>query len=167
MAILVHPKEGINQIELNQFQEIPIGKKPKAKKVKIQRTQKKRISRKELKELGLYTLPKKKLLYNDYIPLNDLWNGYMLEQFGDDFKQLEEKFNFTHNQYEIMSGLLHKSDFHGAKIKVIQSKCPSMVGHKGIVIMETRDTLNIISKDNILRGEQVIHKLWRFLINIF
>lgn len=43
------------------------------------------------------------------------------------------------------------SDFHGAYIEVIQSKNPSLVGHKGIVMKETENTLVIISVDNRLR----------------
>lgn len=149
MKILVHQREVVGDI--NAYQEIPNTKKIRKKKPK--RLQKKRMSRKEMKDLGMFALPREKLKYEDYTDLNELWNGYMLEQLGEDLDKIEKQLDCTSPHYDITSGLIHKSDFHGAKIKVIQSKNESLVGHKGIVIMETKETLNILSKDNILRGK--------------
>lgn len=53
----------------------------------------------------------------------------------------------------VFSSLIHKSDFHGAIIKVVRSKCSTMVGHKGIVILDTKGTFNIIGKDNVLKSK--------------
>lgn len=53
----------------------------------------------------------------------------------------------------IFSSLIHKSDFHGAMIKVVRSKCTTMVGHKGIIILDTKGTFNIIRKDNELKSK--------------
>ena len=51
------------------------------------------------------------------------------------------------------SHLLSKADFHGAEVRVVRSKCSSLVGQTGIVIFDTRNTFKIISKDNIVRSE--------------
>lgn len=153
MEILVHPREEMNQCELNQFQEISNVKKRKKEQNKIKK-QKKRMSRKEMKELGLYSLPRSTMKYEDYRELNKLWVNYMQDLIGDDFEQLTRNLDCTSPHYDNTSGQIHKSDFHGAKIKVVQSKCSSLVGQKGIVIMETKETFNILSKDNILRGMQ-------------
>lgn len=56
----------------------------------------------------------------------------------------------------LFSSLIHKSDFHGAIIKVVRSKCSTMVGHKGIVILDTKGTFNIIRKDNVLKSNYFI-----------
>lgn len=156
MESLIHPREEMNQCELNQFQEIPNDKK-RTKKSKTFRKQRKRISRREMKELGLYNLPRKTMKYDDYRELNQLWNKYMQEQLGDDLDQLKKGFECTSPHFDGSSGLIHKSDFHGAKIKVIQSKCASLIGHNGIVIMETKETFNILSKDNTMRGKFQIY----------
>lgn len=152
LEVLVDPREKrkTNIDDLSPYLELPNYKK-KVKEPKKFKKQKKRMSRKEMKNLGLYSLPRKSMKYDDYKDLNALWIGYMQEQLGSDLKQLEKKLTLTDPQYDMMSGTIHKSDFHGAKIKVIKNKCPSMVGHKGIVIMETKETFNILSKDNILR----------------
>lgn len=149
--MLIDPREKkkVNLNELNQYHELSNVKT--VKKEKKFKKQKKRLSRKEIKNLGLYSMPRESMKYNDYKNLNELWVGYMEEQLGDDFKQLEKSLTLADPHYDMMSGLIHKSDFHGAKIKVLQSKCSSLVGQKGIVIMETKETFNIISKDNILR----------------
>lgn len=58
------------------------------------------MSRKEYKDLGLYSLPRKTLKYADYKDLNDLWNSYMEQQLGSDLKALSTKLNTTHSLYE-------------------------------------------------------------------
>ena len=43
---------------------------------------------------------------------------------------------------------LLKADYHGCMITVRKTKCPSLLGLSGIVLMETKNTFKIISKDN-------------------
>jgi ribonuclease P protein subunit POP4 len=76
----------------------------------------------------------------------------MDQQFGaGDLKTLIAKFEPTHPQYDQTSAILHKSDFHGAKLKVSSSKNCSLVGKKGIVLLDTKGAFSIISKDNVMR----------------
>lgn len=150
---LVDPREKKNTKiqDLTVFVELKNEHK-KVKKPQKLKKQKKRLSRKEFKELGLYSLPRKTLKYDDYIPLNELWNSYMEQQFGTgDLKTLQAKFDPTHPIYDQVSGVIHKSDFHGAKVKVAHSKCVSLTGHKGIILMDTKGTFSLICKDNVLR----------------
>lgn len=151
--------------DLTIFNEIKNEHK-KIKKPQKLRKQKKRLSRKEFKNLGLYALPRKTLRYTDYIQLNELWNSYMDHQLGaSDLKALQLKFNPTHPHYDQTSGLIHKSDFHGAKIKVTSSKCASLIGLKGIIVLDTKGTFSIISKDNVLRSlpknDSIFELKWR------
>lgn len=137
----------------------------KVKKPQKIRRQKKRLSRKDAKELGLYCLPRKTLKYTEYLPLNELWNSYMTSQFGSgDLQSLKSKFDPAHPQYDQISSLIHKSDYHGAILKVTHSKCASLVGHKGILIMDTKGTFSILGKDNILRvipkNESIFELKW-------
>ncbi|KAG7203835.1 hypothetical protein KM043_013846 [Ampulex compressa] len=50
-----------------------------------------------------------------------------------------------------MNQQLMKADFHGAKILVVKSKCPSLVGLGGIVIQDTKNAFRICCTDNIIR----------------
>lgn len=137
--------------DISVFTEIRNEHKKGNKPQKLKR-HKKRLSRKEFKDLGLFSLPRKTLKYEDYLQLNALWNSYMEQQLGAGGTiQLINKFDPTHPQYDQLSSLIHKSDFHGARLKVTCSKCASLVGHKGIVLLESKFTFSIISKDNVLR----------------
>lgn len=49
---------------------------------------------------------------------------------------------------------LMKADFHGAKISIDRSKCPSLVGVTGIVIQDTKNTFRVCGMDNIIRSKQ-------------
>lgn len=44
-----------------------------------------------------------------------------------------------------------KADFHGCFLTVSKSCCPSYIGSTGIVIMETRNTFKIITKQNHIK----------------
>ena len=44
-----------------------------------------------------------------------------------------------------------RADLTGALITLASAACPSMVGMTGLVVMETKNTLQIIMKDNKLR----------------
>ena len=90
----------------------------------------------------------------------------MDQQFGSgDQKALLLKFDPAHPLYEQTSAILHKSDFHGAKLKVSSSKCTSLVGQTGIVLLDTKGTFSIISKDNVLRvipkSDSMLELIWK------
>jgi len=48
---------------------------------------------------------------------------------------------------------LYKCDFHGAHIKVVSSKCCSYVLVTGVIILETKNTFQIIGVDNKLKSK--------------
>jgi ribonuclease P protein subunit POP4 len=152
MEVLIDSREKkkVNIDELSQYQELS-NVKTRSKEPKQFKKQRKRLARKDMKNLGLYSLPRESMKYKDYEELYKLWSGYMEEQFKNDFQQLEKSLSLADPHYDMMSGMVHKSDFHGAKLKVIQSKCPSLTGLKGIVVKETKETFNILGKDDILR----------------
>lgn len=160
-----HEKKNAKIQDLTFFAEIKNEHK-KVKKPQRPKHEKKQVSRKELRDLGLYSLPRKTLKYADYLKLNDLWNSYMEQQFDcTDLPALKLKFDTTHPQFEQTSSLIHKSDFHGAKIKVTHSKCASLVKHKGIILIDSKGTFSIICKDNVLRvipkSDSIFEIKWR------
>ncbi|KEP67770.1 UNVERIFIED_CONTAM: hypothetical protein HHA_228720 [Hammondia hammondi] len=46
---------------------------------------------------------------------------------------------------------MSKADFHGAKVKVVRSKTPALVGRQGIVVEETQQSLLLLGEDQVLR----------------
>nr|XP_050868312.1 ribonuclease P protein subunit p29 [Vespula vulgaris] len=90
------------------------------------------------------------LKYTDLLPLHELWLKYIQNILGDKFSS-----NATHNpidsNWENINQQLIKADFHGAKISVVKSKCPSLVGINGIVVQDTKNTFKVCSTDNVIR----------------
>jgi len=122
------------------------------------RKSKKQLTAKERRNLGLFRLPKKGLQYSSYLPLHNLWTGYMKELL--DLEGLEASgwkpgLNEEPRQMQLQTRLC-RADLHGAMVKVATATCPSHKDVQGLVVMETKNTLQILGKDNTLR---VIPKL--------
>ena len=138
-------------INLNHETQL-IGTKSKKQHSKKKRKlpTRKSLSRKQLADLGLYTMPTKSMKYDDLLPLHELWKGYMCQQLNllpcDNPPEVHEA------AYENFSKLLMKSDFHGSIVTVTRSKNPSLVGASGIVAMDTKGTFKILGRDNKLRS---------------
>ncbi|XP_012055126.1 PREDICTED: ribonuclease P protein subunit p29 [Atta cephalotes] len=86
--------------------------------------------------------------YSDVLPLNQLWLQYMREMLCvESFADISE----NPRNWENVNLQLIKADFHGAKISIDRSKCPSLVGVTGIVIQDTKNTFRVCGMDNIIR----------------
>lgn len=108
------------------------------------------LTRKEYADLGLYTLPTKSIKYKDLLPLHSLWTEYVREFLS--LNQTSILPDVSDANYDGFSKLLTKLDFHGARLTVTRSKCPSLVGSTGIVALDTKNTFKICSQDNRLRS---------------
>ncbi|XP_014237217.1 ribonuclease P protein subunit p29 [Trichogramma pretiosum] len=84
--------------------------------------------------------------YEDMLPLNSLWLGYMLNGIG---KIVPPSLS---PQCEKICQQMIKAEYIGAKISITRSKCPSYYGLEGIIILDTKCTFKIISKDNVIRS---------------
>jgi len=128
--------------------------KPKGKGPQNQvRKSKKQLTAKERRNLGLFRLPKRGLQYSSFLPLHNLWAGYMKELL--DLEGLETSgwkpgLNEEPRQQQLQTRLC-RADLHGAMLKVTSATCPSHKDVQGLVLMETKNTLQILGKDNILR----------------
>ncbi|XP_012527218.1 ribonuclease P protein subunit p29 [Monomorium pharaonis] len=88
--------------------------------------------------------------YSDLLPLNHLWLQYMREMLGiESFTSIPK--NPGSPNWESLNLQLIKADFHGAKISIDGSRCPSLVGVMGIVIQDTQNTFRICGMDNVIR----------------
>lgn len=95
------------------------------------------LTSKKRKELKLFELPKECEKYELYLPLHNLWKSYMQDLI---------------EPHSDIPSLMVKADYHGAIIKVIQSKTPELVGIEGIVLQESMNTFKIITKENCYKG---------------
>jgi len=147
--------------------------KNKNKKSKPSRRSRQYLSAKERRSLGLYRLPKKGLKYSSFLPLHSLWTGYMEELL--DLDNLE-KGGWSPNLSEETRQLqlqmrICRADFHGAVVKVVGAFCSTHIGLEGIVVMETKNTIQIISKNNVLRilpklGSSFCFKVGKFIFTV-
>lgn len=159
---LVEPKKRPNVSVKRWHKTVLTGSKiqppNKKTKQKPQKTKKKpkRMTRTEFADLGLFNLPTKSLKYADLVPMHDLWTQYIEKQLEPFLKNRDDGKlsvpDVCDNNYDHFSKTLVKSDLHGAKITVECSCNPSLVGHTGIVAMETRNTFKIVCADNKIRS---------------
>lgn len=99
------------------------------------------LSAKQRRKLGLYDLPREGQKYATFVPLHQLWLGYVHEILGTGI--------YTGGQD--VGAKLSAADFHGAEVEVVRSGCVGRVGIKGIVVKDTRFVFEIITPKNILK----------------
>ena len=141
------------------------------KENKQNRNRKKVLTSIEKRKLGLHKLPRTGLKYRSFASLHKFWVEYM-----ENFLDLEARYaNCLRHKAHVLkkfklifyfklcstSGanqdLLHqriaKADYHGCLLMVTRSKCPSYIGAKGIVVLETKNTFQIICEDDKLKSK--------------
>ena len=108
----------------------------------VRRRQGKLLTARERRDLGLHRLPKKGLKYTDVVPINRLWLEYISGLVDlSKWSEGDESFQVR----------LCRADYHGAEVKVTRSPNAALVGIGGLVAAETRNTLQIIGRDDKLR----------------
>ena len=105
------------------------------------------LSAKEKRVLGVYDIPDDARKYELYEPLYNMWLGYMWEILGMD----ADKGAFVTPQNK--GSILASADYHGAMISVARSRCVSHVGLSGIVVRDTKFTLQMVTKQNDLKSK--------------
>jgi len=101
----------------------------------------KEMSAREKRSRGIYRISPKNQRYDMYLPLHELWTGYM-----------QELLNLAPNSnLKVVYPKLLRADYHGCVLTVSRSKCPSYVGTCGILLQETKNAFKIITKDDKLK----------------
>lgn len=96
------------------------------------------LSARQRRKLGLHDVPREGQRYDIFVPLNSLWVGYIREILGNEV--------YTGGQGA--AAKLTAADYHGAKLEVSRSTCPSRVGIQGIVIKDSKFAFEIITPKN-------------------
>ncbi|XP_014093382.1 ribonuclease P protein subunit p29 [Bactrocera oleae] len=108
------------------------------------------IPRRQYRTLGLNTLPKTAMTYLEAMTIHRVWRCYVREALGirpgDFLPTVYEK------GHDPICQLLMKTDLHGAKMEVLASKCETLVGLIGVVVLETKNIFKMVGKDDRLRS---------------
>eukprot|EP00741_Cyanophora_paradoxa_P003086 tig00000663_g2995.t1 len=124
------------------------------RKAAMQAQRVKRVSAKQQRKLKVYDIPEESKKggavigatakvrvvdrssrwYELYVPLHHLWTKYIGDVLGPGPPSGPQALNS-----------LLKADFHGCRMRVVKSKCPSLVGIEGIMLQETEHTFRIIT----------------------
>ncbi|CAH0549221.1 unnamed protein product [Brassicogethes aeneus] len=121
-----------------------------AKKIKRKGVKKTFLTRKERRELEMLKLPKAGWNYNSLQSIRNMWREYMTQNL--DLCDTTNKIpKCTDSEWTAFSTILAKSELVGAELEVVRSKTPSLVGMIGTLVLETKMTLQIVTKDNKLK----------------
>lgn len=123
-------------------------------KGKVARRQEDKRKRKQNLQSGRERLtPKAKtkgLKYSTFLDIHKLWSGYMSELLNlPGLASVEGPLDaYLSSHASGMQTKLVKADFHGCRMTVKASKCPTLVGSSGIVIEETANVFRIITSED-------------------
>ncbi|CAG4933690.1 unnamed protein product [Colias eurytheme] len=141
------PRSDVANIRSELKKDFVLGKsKSKVQKQKVKKRRNNLLSRNEKRKLGFYSIPRNSVKYKDVEAINAIWIDYISEMLELD-KSVPDPMS---KRWDIFTQILYKADFHGSLLEVVRSKCPSYVGKKGICIMDTKNTLKIVSKDDVV-----------------
>jgi ribonuclease P protein subunit POP4 len=140
---------------------------------KIKKPQPKRkgkyLTAHERRKLGLNRLPKSGgLKCSEFFELNQIWEDYMRDLLGwkcpdqtvtkstpkpshENKKKNKingEMLNIGDEQFRMR---ICRADFHGALVKITKSRAASQLGVQGYVAMETRNTLQLLTKEDSIK----------------
>lgn len=99
------------------------------------------LSAKQRRKLGLHDIPREGQKYATFVPLHNLWLGYVREILGSE----------VYSGGQGAAAKLSAADFHGAEIEVVRSGCVGRVGIKGIVVKDTRFVFEVITVKNKIK----------------
>ncbi|TFY57749.1 hypothetical protein EVG20_g8421 [Dentipellis fragilis] len=110
------------------------------------------MNRKEATEKGLWKLKKEETKYELFVPLHQMWMGYMSELLS----LLPAPASGTPDPAAApssagMHAKLVKADFHGSIMTVCRSKNSALVGLSGIVIHETENAFRVVTSKNKMK----------------
>ncbi|CAE6516007.1 unnamed protein product [Rhizoctonia solani] len=97
----------------------------------------------------------KGLKYSTFVDVHKLWCEYMSELLNlPALASINEPLERYISSHAIgMQTKLVKADFHGCKMTVKASKCPTLIGSSGIIIEETANVFRIITTGDRVKGK--------------
>jgi len=146
----------LDEIFATMKKNFPLTTVKPTKTVKRNRHKTNMLTSIERRRLGLQNLPNN-LKYKSFVELHTTWRDY-IEKF------LNLDVSMSSPNQDMLNTHLAKADYTGCLLMVTKSKCPSYIGVKGIVIMETKNTLKIICADDKIRTIPKRDSVFTFII---
>ncbi|KAJ4422215.1 hypothetical protein N0V82_003185 [Gnomoniopsis sp. IMI 355080] len=137
-AVFLRPTSPPPQVTAKQARRVQRERKLKERNKALKP---KPLSAKKRRSLGLYRVASSPHTHATFLPLHNLWLGYVREILGSEM--------YTGGQGA--AAKLSAADLHGAEVEVVRSACVGRVGIKGIVIKDTRFVLDIITLKNAVK----------------
>jgi ribonuclease P protein subunit POP4 len=138
----------------NPLRASNVQKEHNAKKARRELEKKKRkpvaLGRRHTDAKGLWKLENGAEKFDLFLPLHQLWMGYMSELLGLSPPSSVPVAEAMPNASSMHPKLV-KADFHGSLLTVRQSKNPCLVGLSGIVIHETENAFKVITRKDQLK----------------
>ncbi|KAF1965220.1 RNase P/MRP, p29 subunit [Bimuria novae-zelandiae CBS 107.79] len=119
------------------------------------------LSAAKKRALGLLEIPKAQQKYEIYEGLHKLWAGYMAEILGLNGDGAKAFVTPGSSGQQLAS-----ADMHGAVMEIVRSRCPSRVGLKGIVVRDTKFTIELITEKNRVKAVPKEHTVFRFEVPV-
>jgi ribonuclease P protein subunit POP4 len=112
-----------------------------------------------VRQLGLLEIPKKQVKWEIFVPLHELWLGYMRDILGVGNAGGEEGggggggggARAPYVSAANAGPILVSADMHGAMLEVVRSRCVSRVGLKGIVVRESKSVFEVVTEKDDLK----------------
>ncbi|PPR02171.1 hypothetical protein CVT24_011359 [Panaeolus cyanescens] len=129
------------------------------------------IGKKEAKEKGVWEFDRNQAKFKLFLPLHNLWMGYMSELLV--LQPLPKEAPRQEVAAKAMPGVagmhpkLLKADFTGSIMTVKQSKNPALVGLSGIVIHETENVFKVVTKNDQLKVIPKQNSIFTFAVPLY
>ncbi|GJJ08302.1 hypothetical protein Clacol_002513 [Clathrus columnatus] len=125
------------------------------------------MSRKEAAATGVWKLRPEERSYDLFLPLNNLWKGYIAELLGLAPRPPQPMQEPVVPNVQNMQAKLVKADFHGSILSVRNANNSSLIGVGGIVIQETENTFKVITPQNKLKVIPKLNSTFVFRIPLY
>lgn len=118
---------------LDETRTVKKSEDPDKKKKKREKKPKNPLRLNSKKRKQLYKLKESdRLKYSTFEKINQIWEKYVFQVIKEGGDSLR----------------LFRIDLHGCKLEIEASKNPTLIGHRGIVVQETKNTFIIIKSDD-------------------
>ncbi|TDL25557.1 RNase P/MRP, p29 subunit [Rickenella mellea] len=124
------------------------------------------VGRREAAMKGLWKLDPCQAKYHLFLPLHNLWLGYMSELLGLAQVPSVAPSHIMPNSAGMHAKLI-KADFHGCIMSVKQSKNPSLVGLTGIVVHETENAFKVVTADDKVKLLPKQNSIFTFCVPLY
>lgn len=126
-----------------------LDKQPDIRRKKTKRKRKTYLTRKERESHNLLKLSKQSWDYEALSNMREMWKDYMRENL--ELAKIPP--DLADKECQILNTILSKSEYVGAEIEVIRSTCPSVIGIRGTIVLETKCTFQVVTVNSQLKSE--------------